>query len=469
MAARENQGLQIALIIFVMLTIVLIVTTFLFFQKSQEGLEKINALTKDNASKEQAARKALDEYGQMKTLLDPQLDAIEGVKEAAAKDLEAHGKGLAEKDQHYRGLVSAMAKQLVDANTRITEITAHEKELADKLAAEEAATKQAITQYTETIAKVTKDLDDRRKEFDAFQKQMDQDKGDLSAKFEETRKRFDELTTTSGEQITALTTDLTDLKKLLDAKNAQGEADIKANEVSDGKIDWVNQRSRTVWINVGSEDGLRLQTAFSVFPNFAANPVEAKGKGKIEVTRLMGPHMAEARILSDDLSTPLMPGDLIFSPTWAPGRPEHFALVGMMDIDDDGVSDRQRVRDLITMNGGVIDAEVADDGQRTGKMSINTKYLVRGSEPPAVEGSNAIAGWSEINAEAQQMGTRMMNVHEFLDYMGYEPTERSVALGAKAKPEEFRPRLPDGIQRVLPGSERLRDIRKLSPTRDMIK
>ena len=32
MAARENQGLQIALIIFVMLTIILSVTTFLFYR-----------------------------------------------------------------------------------------------------------------------------------------------------------------------------------------------------------------------------------------------------------------------------------------------------------------------------------------------------------------------------------------------------------------------------------------------------
>jgi hypothetical protein len=31
MAARENQGLQIALIVFVMLTIILSVTTFIFY------------------------------------------------------------------------------------------------------------------------------------------------------------------------------------------------------------------------------------------------------------------------------------------------------------------------------------------------------------------------------------------------------------------------------------------------------
>ena len=43
-----------------------------------------------------------------------------------------------------------MATELADANTRITEITTHEKELADKIKTDEAATKTAIAEYTET-------------------------------------------------------------------------------------------------------------------------------------------------------------------------------------------------------------------------------------------------------------------------------------------------------------------------------
>src|SRR5206468_3589557 len=82
-------------------------------------------------------------------------------------------------------------------------------------------------------------------------------------------------------------------------------------------------------------------------------------------------------------SNPIMPGDQIFSPTWEPGRAEHFALTGFMDIDNDGGSDRQRIRDLIALNGGVIDAESDDEGKKTGSMSINTKYLVLGDPPKA--------------------------------------------------------------------------------------
>jgi hypothetical protein len=465
MAAREHQGLQIALIVFVIITVSLTVATFMFFSKFKESQERVKQLTTENSQKDAAARSALDESTRVKGYLDPQLEKIEALEETAKKDFEAHGKGLTEAQQNYRALVAALVKDLAGANTRITEITAHEKELTEKLAAEEAASKQAVAEYTQTIAKVTKDLEDERAKFAEFREQMNQEKGELTTKFDDTRKRFDDLSKTTGDQIATLTSDLGEVKKLLEAKNQQEAAQAKANEVPDGKINWVNQRTRVVWINAGSEDGLRPQTAFSVFPATAANPRESERKGKIEVTRIMDAHQAEARILEDDLSDPLMPGDRIFSPTWEPGRPEHFALAGFMDIDGDGASDRDRIRTLITMNGGVIDEEVADDGTRSGKMTVNTKYLVRGEEPKAVEGSAGLAGWNEIIGEAQTLGTKMMPVKEFLDYMGYEPQERTVGLGTQARSVDFKPRLPEGVQRTRPGSDRLRDLRPASPTR----
>ena len=466
MAARENQGLQIALIIFVILTILLIVTTFLFFRNFQEAQERIKGLTAENNTKDQAARTALEESAAIRSLMDPSQDKVESVQQAAAADFEAHGNGLAEADQNYLGLVDHMAKQVADANTRITEITAHETELADKLAAEEEATKKAIAEYTQTIQKVTADLEERKKQFDEARELMNQEKGDLNTKFAETQKRFDELSRSSGEQIATLTGEVGRLTNLLTVINDEKNRAVKANEVPDGAISWVNQRTRTVWINVGSDDGLRRQTAFSVFPVHAANPIESDSKGKIEVTRLMGGHMAEARIVEDDLSEPLMPGDRIFSPTWEPGRPERFGLAGHMDIDGDGTDDRQRIRNLIEMNGGVIDEELTADGTRKGRMSIQTKYLVLGDQPPAVEGSSALEGWSEIRSEAQTLGTRLVNVREFLDYMGYEPQERTVNLGSKTKPGDFKPRLPDGVQRTLPGSEGPGDLRRRSPRRE---
>ena len=53
--ARENQGLQIALIIFVILTIILGVTTFLFFRQYEEATAKAEDLNKQLAQLHQRA------------------------------------------------------------------------------------------------------------------------------------------------------------------------------------------------------------------------------------------------------------------------------------------------------------------------------------------------------------------------------------------------------------------------------
>ncbi len=464
MAARENQGLQIALIIFVMLTIVLIVTTFVFFNSYKEGQERIATLQADNASKDQATHQALDESSVIKGLLDPKLENTEAMTKAANEDFEKFGKGLADVDQNYRALVAHINTELVKANNSIADITAQKKELADKLAAEEAATKKAIEQYTATIAKVTTNAQTEQKQFDADRERMKTENGELNTKFEDTRKRFDDLTRTSSTQIAGLTEQLAKLQKLLELMNIDKNRETAANEVPDGKVNWVNQRTRTVWINVGSDDGLRQQMAFSIYPEVTANPADAPSKGKIQVTRMMGPHMAEARIVEDDLSNPIMPGDRIFSPTWEPGRAEHFALVGEMDIDDDGSDDRQMLRNLIVANGGVIDEEIGLDGTKTGEMSINTKYLIHGNVPKAQKDSPALQGWSDIHGEADTLGIKSIGVHAFLDYMGYEPQERTVGLGPKSKSSDFKPRLPEGVQRILPG-DKVHDLRPRSPSR----
>ena len=56
MASRESQGLQIALIIFVMVTVVLAVMTFVFYRKQEE----LNKTVADAQQKEKAAKENYD-------------------------------------------------------------------------------------------------------------------------------------------------------------------------------------------------------------------------------------------------------------------------------------------------------------------------------------------------------------------------------------------------------------------------
>ena len=79
MASRENQGLQIALILFVMMTVVLSVTTFLFFRKYQE--EQLKIAAKVNAANEALVKFENEEKTRKKLalLLGPQPIDVETV------------------------------------------------------------------------------------------------------------------------------------------------------------------------------------------------------------------------------------------------------------------------------------------------------------------------------------------------------------------------------------------------------
>ena len=145
------------------------------------------------------------------------------------------------------------------------------------------------------------------------------------------------------------------------------------------------------------------------------------------------------------LSNPILSQDNIYSPVWDPGQKTHFALVGFMDIDKDGKSDRNLIRTLIARNGGVIDAEVLDDGSRDGKITINTRYLVQGEQANEKSKAEALRSYSQMIKEASDLGVETISVERLLSDMGWRGNERTVGSGTdpsggefKARPKEVR-------------------------------
>jgi hypothetical protein len=351
-----------------------------------------------------------------------------------------------------------MAANLRKAEATNADLAAKVQELNDKLATNGEAAKAEVAQYTEKLTQAAADLEKERKAFGDDRAEITQQKEQQAANFGTARQQDVQTLKQSGDQVAALTSQLARSEKLLDdLRNKESRAE-KANEYPDGKVTRVSQRSRLVWLNVGPADGLRRQTSFVIVAPEDGNPIASVPKGLIEVVRLTDSHEAEARIVEDDLSNPIMPGDNIFSIAWEAGRPEHFALAGKMDIDGDGTSDLQRIRDLISLSGGIVDAEVTNDGTRSGQMTINTKYLVLGDRPD--ERSKDLDAYSTITDEAETLGIKSIDLAEFIKYMGYKDEHKTVTLGRFAKPSDFKPRLPDDVQRVIPGSTTPKDLRK---------
>ncbi len=465
MAARENQGLQIALIIFVILTIILIVTTYMFFSNYSQERDRAKSLAEQNASANSTAQKANADADEIKTLLggDPAI-TLDALKEAARADIQAHGDNMVESKQNYRALVELMAGKIRSLEEAKTQLTAETASLNAQLAANQQAAQVEVAQYVDKLTTTAADLEGERAKFSQDRTELTGQMEQLNSKFQSANAERERVAQQTAGQIASLSGELKRNEDLLDRMRNQEEIEARANEYPDGKITRVNQRTRLVWLNVGPADGLRNQTSFVVVAPEDGNPVKSKPKASIEVVRLTNDHQAEARIIEDDLSNPVMPGDLIFSTVWDANRQEHFALVGTMDINNDGVEDTQLVHDLIALNGGVIDAQVVD-GKKTGDMSLETKYLVMG-ERPGTSGTvenGELTAFSEMMSEAQKLGVKTIPVSEFLDYMGYQGQERTVNLGKAANPADFTPRLPHGTQRVIRGKGQPDEYRRTRP------
>ena len=162
----------------------------------------------------------------------------------------------------------------------------------------------------------------------------------------------------------------------------------------------------------------------------------------------MGPHLSEARVTDDKPGNPIVRGDVIWTPIWAPGKRIHFALAGTLDLDGDGKSDLDRVRHIITSNGAVVDAYQDATGKIEGTISPDTTYLVVGLPPDEKSARDFRKNYTAMLDQARNNIVKQIKLSDLLDRMGYRETNHVTRYGAAANPIDFRPKAPDEGARV---------------------
>jgi hypothetical protein len=422
--ARENQGLHIALIAFVVLTIFLAVFTFVFFSQAREA-KNVAAKEKENASKaETALRLKITEMGEIQKLMGfDEKDTKEAVVAGHKEDMDKYATAVhiaEESNRVYRQLVRRLSETLEQRETSLAiaeEGRTQAEEQRDKF-------KKAADDRVKKAEKETQDArDETARERQQFEKDRARMKRDQETIAEDHRKAVQRLQAKIRQQ-TILVKKLTEDNKIVHEMYVTIKRKIDAMirpkpSRFHGLVRWVDRRGKTVWINLGSADAVRPQTKFSVYPSDANTTSEVLKKASIEVTRIRGDHLAEARILDDSLTDPILVGDRIYTPIWNVGEKRHFALAGIIDLDNDGLSDLARMHALIRTNGGVVDAQMDAAGNRRGEMTMNTTYLVLGEAP----GVNAPAEWradySKITRQAEKLGVATISLQRFLDLMGW--------------------------------------------------
>ena len=472
MAAREGQGLQIAVIIFALLSIVFAVGCYAFYASGQ------------TAGKERDAAKAeVQRLNEEKLAMDYELKACKYVlgmegdetsvgeaegrlatPPAPIKDMLATFKADMEmiepykddKAKNYRTmgaiLLNALNRKqssITDSNTQTNKALADLKsnearDLARITTAEQArdtantALNTEKTNYANSIATI-------KTEIAAVKTDVDTSIKETSTKVESLEKQIAGL----NNQVSENDRTILDLKEKRKALESERDTLFEA---PDGRIAWVNQRQRLVWVDVGRADGLMRQTTFSVFDHDVNGVTNAVPKARIEVVRLTDDHMAEARILEDSAANPILKGDAIHTPSWSPGQRIHFAIAGKMDIDGDKFEDYDTVKNIITLNGGVIDAELRPNGTRIGNLTVNTRYLVLGDPPDDTATPTALQEYTKMRDEVTKYGTDIISVEKLLTQMGWKVEERTVEMaGGKGASAQFRSRKPG--QKAAPAAE----------------
>lgn len=494
MASKESTGLQAALIVFVLITVGLGIWVFLAqkqvteLKESEKQAKKLAQATDTRATfrqlqvdyllhttgfdemEEKDIDLAFKEMEQIenadKTRFEEDFAKMNQVRTAFDQEVGTTNLvgGLAEGDyKHWRSINSYyedISKHKANVAAKDVETQKAQKEQAEKARAEALAEKTKAENALKTEeAKVTK---------------IDANYNEAVATFDKKTAEIEQLATNKDNKYKA---DTLALSKQIKDRNARIQTVENLNkglakrvqdmrtpdfDQPDGRITWVNQRSRTVWINLGLADGLYRQTTFSVFDksdgSFARGQKEARvstderdnkkefniedyAKAKIEVTRIIDRNLAEARIVSDDVSNPILPGDVIYTPAWVPGQTVKFALAGFMDYNNDGKSDRDIIRNLITVSGGKVVAEVKDDGEYVGDVTLDTRYLVLGERPTAKATDKDIRkSYGKIIGQAEDYGIEKIEFKKFLGFMGFKAEVKTVPLGGGSG--SFEPRRP---------------------------
>jgi hypothetical protein len=453
MAKSESQGLQIAVITFALLTIAFSISTYWFFNDWSKARDRLAAEEKA-ASDQLAAQKIADSetlelremvFGPGVELKSDRLDELK--TDILAKVTKEAS--LAGEEQNYRKALEKLVARLMQDKALVDKERQDLVALVDRINALETSMNNALAQLTNSFISRNQDFDKR---FAAFVENEDQVTNDKLGRAEDLRAKRQEL----ADLEIQMENELSALQRLLDKTVANHETiskevdGLKRQEYTgtDGVVRWVNIDAKLVWINLGAADKLPPALRFNVFDRDSNNVVQKTRKAEIEITRILGDYLAEAGILSDELLNPIKPGDLVDTAIWSPGKREHFGIAGVLDVDGSGAEepqDRQIIYDLISVVGGIIDAELLADGQVRGEMNVNTRYLILGQEP-----TDHAEAYNQLKAEAQKLGVELLTLDKFLDHVRFTDAQKVLTLskppaeaGAAADvPGTFRPRRP---------------------------
>jgi hypothetical protein len=436
MAARQDQTIVIINILCIVLVVALIGTTYWGFKLNSESQQQLASTSKSLQDAQSQTRTIQGENEDLRVKFGVGAnDSSEAVQTAFAEDMKKYAPG-DNPNASYRSALADLHKRLEETEASEAKAKDQINQLMATLQAKEEQTNAQIQAIDAERKKAVEAEAAARAQYTAYRAQLDEEKVSLMRSLETQKNAFEQQIGNLNTQIATLTEQAAKMQATITRLIEGAKPPTFSQEIADGSITYVTQDG-VVWINLGSADALRPLVTFSVYDMDVKDTSKTEPKATIEVTSIMGPRQAEARVTSDDPRNPILRGDQIYSPAWQRGKPLHFAFTGNIDVNDDGQSDLQLVRNLVTLNDGVVDSYLGDDGNVEGAMTVGTRFLVLGRVPEGPLRTKHLEGWQAMHKEAASLGVEAITLDQFLDKMGYRPESRAVQLGSAGTARDF--------------------------------
>ncbi len=464
MAARDDSVIRGTLITsLIVLVLSLALNFFLYRWGSTSSIEAERA-KEQLASSQNELRTNNDRISLMKAMM-----GIGTISEAEFDVLRQSASGDPEMEAIERRFLEDMAYLGPDVDPQNRNYPALPEYLVNAIRSRNDQYGQARDEASTIRSQAASDVDNARKAEEeakknrdaAIQKQQQDNEEFLQARAkmkEDGEKNRDEMTKASlalaavrkqaADEKAKLEGDLTKTKAIVETQR-QELTRLRSDRFENvqGEISYVVPPGRMVHINLGSADSLVVGVQFGVVDVNELNVEEAELKSQIQVIKILGEHSAQARVLGNpSYKNPLVRGDKLYSPFWAPGRKVRIALAGDIDITGDGRSNTEQLKAMIERAGAEVAATISSTGVREGKLDSSVRFLVIGEQPDSsadpdadAKRSRAMDEISRLKAEATELGISTIPAWKLLEYLKGISDSVTTPLGAGARGTDFAP------------------------------
>ncbi len=479
MAARENQGYLIAIIVLVLISLILALVAFLGVSKATEYADKSEALSSELAFNKNLAtahetevdilKAYIGKFGMSVAEVDTQIDSmarlsssefnqnqkdliadvltdVKNVKEAYQGDMKQFigTNDDPAKEFTWRSLNDDLASVLNKKHNDLNVERNERLRISREAAAEIEGFSKSLDETKKTLETTRNELQSEKERHTQKEQALTKEMNNIKAMNETTNRVLDNTLTESKRDKDVLNDKINKISEenvALKVKVDRYEREVF--DLPDGQIVRSSPAINSVYINIGSQDGLRPNRTFSVYDQSETNFVEGQHKAMIEVTDVTGAHQAVARITEDDPQNPILMGDYILTATWDPGYAVPIALVGEFDLDGDGISDTQKLVRMIERNGGRVVAQHDENGKITGQIDSSTRYVVLGEQPKiGPETDRAVLdAIKELLDQSKANSVQEIDTRKLLNWMGVHGQAKIERYDSQMG-DEFRKRDP---------------------------